>query len=97
MDGKTGRRAANVLGVGVGERSSRLVLLGIGFIRAPTIASNVIVGNLGDLGRETAGPFRDGFPPERRQDALVVNDLLAVGVYLVAASIVGKLPIGTYG
>ena len=107
MDGasKAGRRGVGATVLGVIYRISRLVLLalavvvllGIVFTKAPTNASNVIVRNVLDFAREAAGPFRDVFAPKRRQDALVVNYLLATGVYLVAAYLVGKLPTGKRG
>ena len=108
MDGETraGRRGVGASVLGVFYRISRLVLLalavvvvllGIVFTKAPTNASNVIVRNVLDVAREAAGPFRDVFAPKRRQDALVVNYLLATGVYLVAAYLVGKLPTGKRG
>lgn len=103
MDGKAGRRGADVLGVVY--RISQVVLLGLAvvvllgivFTKAPTNASNVIVRNGLDLAGEAAGPFRDVFAPRSRQDALVVNYLLASGIYLAAAYVVGKLPTGRRG
>ena len=104
-EGKAGRWGVGANVLGVIYRISRLVLLalavvvllGIVFTKAPTNASNVIVRNVLDVAREAAGPFRDVFAPQRRQDALVVNYLLATGVYLVAAYLVGKLPTGKRG
>ncbi|GAC1444304.1 MAG: hypothetical protein NVS3B26_22010 [Mycobacteriales bacterium] len=69
-----------------------IVLLGVLFTKAPTNAHNVIVRNVLSLAREVAGPFRDVFAPKRPQDALVINYLVAAGVYLLIGVVVGKLP-----
>jgi len=47
-----------------------------------------------DLAKDAAGPFKDVFSPKDKENALVINYLLARGVYLVLAYIVGRLPTG---
>jgi hypothetical protein len=71
-----------------------VVILGIVFTKAPTNAKNTIVSNVLDLARDAAGPFKDVFSPKDKENALVINYLLAGGVYLVLAYIVGRLPTG---
>jgi hypothetical protein len=71
-----------------------VVFLGIVFTKAPTNAKNTIVSNVLDLARNAAGPFKDVFSPKDKENALVVNYLLAGGVYLVLAYIVRRLPTG---
>jgi len=69
-----------------------VVILGIVFTKAPTNAKNTIVSNVLDLAKDAAGPFKDVFSPKDKENALVINYLLASGVYLVLAYIVGRLP-----
>ncbi len=71
-----------------------VVILGIVFTKAPTNSKNTIVSNVLDLAKDAAGPFKDVFSPKDKENALVVNYLLASGVYLVLAYIVGRLPTG---
>lgn len=71
-----------------------VVLLGIVFTKAPVNEMNVIVRDGLHLAKDAAGPFKDVFAPKKPENALVVNYLLAAGVYLVAGVVVGKLPTG---
>lgn len=69
-----------------------VVLLGVVFTKAPTNAQNVIVRNVLSLARDAAGPFKDVFVPKKRENALVVNYVVAAAVYLLLSVVVGKLP-----
>jgi hypothetical protein len=71
-----------------------VVVLGVLFTKAPTNAHNVIVRNVLSLARDVAGPFKDVFTPKKAEDALVVNYLVAAGVYLGLGVLIGKLPTG---
>lgn len=80
-------------------RVSRLVLLllaavvalAVVFTLAPTNAENVLVRNVLDLAEQVAGPFRDVFTADDPDRELVLNYGLATLVYLVAATVVGRL------
>ena len=69
-----------------------IVLLGIVFTKAPTNMHNVIVRNVLTLAKDVAGPSRDVFAPKDRQNALVINYLVAASVYLGLGVLIGKLP-----
>ena len=69
-----------------------IVLLGVLFTKAPTNMHNIIVRNVLSLAKDVAGPFRDVFAAKSRQNALVINYLVAAAVYLVVGALVGKLP-----
>lgn len=71
-----------------------VVLLGELFTLAPTNVGNVIVSNVLSLAEEVAGPFKDVFAPNKAQDALVVNYLVAAAAYLVMGIVPGRLPVG---
>ncbi len=71
-----------------------VVVLGIVFTKAPVNNSNVIVRNALQLAKDAAGPFKDVFAPKTRENALIVNYLLAAGVYAVVGIVVGRLPTG---
>ena len=69
------------------------VLLGIVFVLAPTNPDNVIVRNVADLASGAAGPFKDVFTvADNREREQVVNYAFAAFVYLLAATLVRKLP-----
>lgn len=69
-----------------------VVVLGIVFTLAPTNEDNVIVRNALSLAETVAGPFRDVFTADDADRELLYNYGLATAVYLVAATLVGKLP-----
>ncbi|MBC7680164.1 MAG: hypothetical protein H7233_14415 [Pseudorhodobacter sp.] len=71
-----------------------VVLLGVLLTRAPTNVGNVIVRNVLSLAEEVAGPFKDVFAPNKAQDALVVNYLVAAAACLVMGIVPGRLPVG---
>ena len=71
-----------------------VVLLGIVFTKAPVNARNDIVRTVLRLARDVAGPFRDVFAPKDKENALVVNYLLAAAVYFGLSVLVRKLPTG---
>ena len=95
---RTGNGARETLGVVA--KVSRLVLLllalavvlGIVFTLAPTNADNVIVDNVLDLADGAAGPFRDVFTvADDGERELVVNDAFAALVYVLGATLAGRL------
>lgn len=69
-----------------------VVVVGIVFTLAPTNEDNVIVRNALSLAETVAGPFRDVFTADDADRELVYNYGLATAVYLLAASLVGRLP-----
>jgi hypothetical protein len=69
-----------------------VVALGIALTFAPTNDDNVIVRNLLSWAEWAAGPFRDVFTDDEPRRELLYNYALATGVYLVLASLVGRLP-----
>lgn len=70
-----------------------VVFLGIVFTVAPTNADNPIVSTVLDVSGAAAGPFSDVFTvSDDAQRELVVNYGFAVAVYLLAATLVTKLP-----
>ena len=71
-----------------------VVLLGVLSTQAPTNMGNVIVRNVLSLAEEVAGPFKDVVAPNKAQDALVVNYLVAAAAYLVMGNVPGRLPVG---
>ena len=71
-----------------------VVLLGMLLTRASTNVGNVIVRNVLSLAEEVAGPFKDVVAPNKAQDALVVNYLVAAAAYLVLGIVPGRLPVG---
>lgn len=95
---RTGKGAREALGIVA--KVSRLVLLllalavvlGIVFTLAPTNADNVIVRNVLDVADDAAGPFRDVFTvDDDAERELVVNYAFAALVYVLAATLVGRL------
>ena len=72
-----------------------VVLLGMLLTRASTNVGNVIVRNVLSLAEEVAGPFKDVVAPNKAQDALVVNYLVAAAAACLVMGIVpGRLPVG---
>ena len=69
-----------------------VVFLGIVLTFAPTNDDNTIVSTLLSWADWAAGPFRDVFTADDEDRRLLYNYGLATVVYLVAASLVGKLP-----
>ncbi|HVM27773.1 MAG TPA: hypothetical protein VM433_08875 [Mycobacteriales bacterium] len=98
--GRTGNGVPAVLAVVY--RISRLVFLllalvtflGIVLTYAPTNEDNVIVRTVLGWAETVAGPFRDVFTSDEARRELLYNYALATGVYLLAASLIGKLPTG---
>ena len=73
-----------------------VVALAVVLILAPANDDNVIVRNVFDLAETVAGPFKDVFTvDDDAEREKVVNYALAAVVYLVAATLVRKLP--TFG
>jgi hypothetical protein len=72
-----------------------IVALAVVLILAPANDDNVIVSTIFDWAEQVAGPFKDVFALDGAEREKVVNYALAAVVYLVAASLVTKLP--TFG
>jgi hypothetical protein len=69
-----------------------LTFLAIVFTFTPANPDNAIVGFVLDLAARVAGPFVDVFQAESPDREVLLNYGLATVVYLVAASLVTKLP-----
>jgi hypothetical protein len=69
-----------------------VVFLGIVLTFAPTNDDNTIVRTILDWAETVAGPFRDVFTADDPDRKLLYNYALATAVYLLAASLVTKLP-----
>jgi hypothetical protein len=69
-----------------------VTFLGIVLTFAPTNDDNRIVSAMLSWAETVAGPFRDVFTAEDPRRALLYNYALATAVYLLAASLVTKLP-----
>jgi hypothetical protein len=69
-----------------------VVFLGIVLTFAPTNEDNRIVSTILEWAETVAGPFRDVFTADDPDRELLYNYALATLVYLVAASLVTKLP-----
>jgi len=74
-----------------------VVVLGVVFTLAPTNPDNVIVRNALELAAKAAGPFRDVFTNADPKRQLTFNYAVAAAVYLLAASLVRRLPTGKKG
>lgn len=70
-----------------------IMLIGIGFTLAPTNADNDVVSGVLDLAERAAGPFKDVFTQQDPERQTVVNYGFAAVVYLIAATLVRKLPL----
>ncbi len=68
-----------------------VVALGVVFTAAPTNPDNVLVRNALSLAADATGPFEDVFTPEGGNRALYANYATAIGVYLLAALLLGRL------
>lgn len=71
-----------------------LLVLAIAFMLLPTNEDNVVVRNVLSLAETVAGPLKDVFTVEDPERQRIYNYGLAALVYVVLASIVGKLPTG---
>ena len=69
-----------------------VVALGIVLEFAPTNDGNSLVSTVMSWADWAAGPFRDVFTADTARRELLYNYGLATAVYLLAASLVGKLP-----
>lgn len=69
-----------------------LAVLGIVLDLAPTNDDNTLVSSGLSAAEWAAGPFRDVFTPDGENLRVVVNYGLAAGVYLIAASVMARLP-----
>jgi hypothetical protein len=69
-----------------------VVIVGLIFTLAPTNEDNVIVRNGLSLAETVAGPFKNVFTADDADRELIYNYGLAIGVYLLAASLITKLP-----
>lgn len=72
-----------------------VVLLAAALILLPANEDNVIVRNVLSLGETVAGPFKDIFTVDDPDRMRVYNYGVAGVVYIVLASVVGKLPTGS--
>lgn len=70
-----------------------LMLIGIGFTLLPTNAENTIVMNVLELADRAAGPFLAVFTQADPERQTVVNYGFAAAVYLIAATLIRKLPL----
>ena len=69
-----------------------VLVLGILFVLAPTNPDNSVVELVRDVANAAAGPFRDVFTVSDDADReIVVNYALAALVYVIGATLVGKL------
>lgn len=71
-----------------------IMVLGIILTLAPSNPDNVIVRNALELAEAAAGPFKDVFTQKDPERQTIVNDAVAAAVYVLAASLVRKLPTG---
>jgi hypothetical protein len=69
-----------------------VVFLGIVLTFAPTNDDNPIVSTVLGWAETAAGPFRDVFTADESRRELLYNYALATAVYLLAASLVTRLP-----
>jgi hypothetical protein len=69
-----------------------VVFLGIVLTFAPTNEDNALVSTVLSWAETAAGPFRDVFTADEPRRELLYNYGLATAVYLLAASLVTKLP-----
>lgn len=72
-----------------------VMVLGIILTLAPSNPDNVIVRNGLELAEAAAGPFKDVFTQKDPERQTIVNYAVAAAVYLLAASLVRKLPTGS--
>jgi hypothetical protein len=70
-----------------------VMLVGIGFTLAPTNPDNDVVSGVLDLAERAAGPFKDVFTQDDPERQTVVNYGFAAVIYLLAATLVRKLPL----
>ncbi|MCW2713685.1 MAG: hypothetical protein JWN88_732 [Frankiales bacterium] len=71
-----------------------IMVLGIVLTLAPSNPGNVIVRNVLELAEAAAGPFKDVFTQQDPERQTIVNYALAAVVYVLAATLVRKLPGG---
>jgi hypothetical protein len=71
-----------------------VLVLAVVLILAPANDDNGIVSAVFDLAERVAGPFKDVFTVEDDDREKIVNYAVAAVVYLVAATVVSKLPTG---
>ncbi len=71
-----------------------IVVLGIVFTKVPVNSKNTVVSHVLSIAKSAAGPLRDVFTSKDKEKALVINYALAAVVYLILATVVGKLPTG---
>lgn len=72
-----------------------IMVLGIILTLAPSNPDNVIVRNALELAEAAAGPFKDVFTQQDPERQTIVNYAVAAAVYVLAATLVRKLPTGT--
>lgn len=70
------------------------MVLGIVLTLAPSNPDNVIVRNALELAEAAAGPFKDVFTQADPERQTIVNYAVAAAVYVLAATLVRKLPTG---
>jgi len=70
-----------------------VMLVGIGFTLAPTNPDNDVVSGVLDLAERAAGPFKDVFTQGDPERQTVVNYGFAAVIYLLAVTLVRKLPL----
>ncbi len=71
-----------------------VMVLGIILTLAPSNPDNVIVRNALELAEAAAGPFKDVFTQMDPERQTIVNYAVAAAVYVLAATLVRKLPTG---
>lgn len=71
-----------------------VMVLGIILTLAPSNPDNVIVRNGLELAESAAGPFKDVFTLQDPERQTIVNYAVAAAVYVLAATLVRKLPTG---